>query len=141
MSEAPAATTSTSAHWGAGSGSANGTCGSSISCGHGRMRPGALAGVILAAALSLLAAACGSGSSAASSPTSAAPAATGQPSPAGTAGTVWLCETTVVSPPARSVVDAAAIIPSTESGVSAATQPGKTQFHLSTVGMKGWTRA
>ena len=61
------------------------------------MRPGALTGVALAAVVSLLAAACGSGSGSAppaSTPrasTLTAPATSGQTSQPSAAGTVWLC--------------------------------------------------
>ncbi len=61
------------------------------------MRPGALTGVALAAVVSLLAAACGSGSGSAPpastprAPTPPASATSGQTSQPSVAGTVWLC--------------------------------------------------
>jgi hypothetical protein len=75
--------------------------------GHGLMRPGARAAATLAAATSLLVAACGSSpsSSSASAPSTTA----GQSSPAGTAGTVWLCYPGQANDPCTSSLQATVV--------------------------------
>ena len=69
------------------------------------MRPGALAGAALTAAMCLLAAACGPGSP----PAAPSPAATGQSGPASVASTVWLCEPGQAGDPCASGLQATVV--------------------------------
>jgi len=74
------------------------------------MRAGALAGLALAAVMSVLAAACGSGSPAAApSSASAASAAASQTARASTSGTVWLCNPGQANDPCTSSLKATAV--------------------------------
>ena len=73
------------------------------------MRPGAFTGVVLTAAMCLLAAACGSGSGSGSASSSASAAATGSPAPASVAGTVWLCEPGQADDPCASSLQATVV--------------------------------